>query len=190
MKKSAFFRSIYLTALVCLVLCSCYYGPIVTPYYVDIDRQRANHYYAPTVTNAPLLANKNDISFSLSGALSSKNTGPGIQAAYIAGKHVGITANYSSLSNSDLFDDISDQHVFEFGAGYVNKLNDRWLFESYGGMGFGKMENFHETGRSTIKTRSYYVQPAISVSSKKDAFQFGFFSKFNVVNFSLGYPGN
>jgi hypothetical protein len=151
-----------------------------------LNRQKENHYYAPTGTNAPLLANKNDISFSASGAWADNSQGGQIDAAYLAGNHVGIMASYSSLKNDPSSGERGKQKHFEFGAGYVNKLSDLWLFESYGGLGFGKMENFHETGNSTVRTKNYYLQPAIAVNTKNKGFQFGFISKFNVVNFNLG----
>ena len=184
MKNSRISLFILIVITGCLVQCglpSTYYDP----YYVNISRQKDNQYYAPTATNAPLLANKDDISFSWSRGFSETKSGGNLQAAYLPGKHVGIMTNYSYLHSDNSGDDDSHQNRFEFGAGYVNKLSEHWLFESYGGLGFGKMSNQHYTGFSTVKSSNYFLQPSIAVGTKEQKVQLGFISRFNLVNFKL-----
>lgn len=171
----------YLTAS-SLFLVSCYPGPIVTdPYLVDEGRQKENIYYVPSAPNAPLLTEKNDLSFSAMRSSGSNFSGGGIDAAFMPAKHIGITASYSFMKN-DIY---MKYNRFEFGSGYVTKLSKGWHFETYAGLGNGKITNTHHTGTSELNLTHYFLQPAIAISNKKKTVQFGFVSRFEGVNFKV-----
>jgi hypothetical protein len=69
------------------------------------------------------------------------------------------------------------------GTGYVLPFSEKWLFETYGGWGTGKIKNLHETGLSFVRSNHLFLQPAIAVSNKKKTTQFAFVSKFTRMNF-------
>src|SRR4051812_45114682 len=140
------------TAIVaCIVfLSSCYVGPISDPNYVPESRQHENVYYVPSSPNTQLLSEKNDVGFDLAASSGPKFSGVESQASFLPAKHVGLIAGYSSGKNDDGGSTYMRVHKFEGGVGYITNLSKGWHFETYGGIGTGKIDNVHATGNSTV----------------------------------------
>jgi hypothetical protein len=165
-----------------IVLYSCYPYPTGSPDVVPEWRQKENIYYVPSTPNTQLLSEKNDIGFSLVASASSQFSGVETQASYLPAKHIGLIAGYSSGKNEES-ETYMRFHKFEAGVGYVTSVSKAWHFETYGGMGTGKIDNIHATGSSAIHLTDFFIQPGFAVSSKKKTIQFGIVSKFSGVNF-------
>ena len=186
MKKSQTkLLSIIYTAGVLTMLTSCSFFPASDPYIVDVNRQKDNFYYTPTAPTVPLLGNKNDFSLIMNGSLGENSHGNSVHAAFMPLKNLGLMASYSWLKNGDAPDDVGKVTNYELGAGYVWRFSPYWHFETYGGIGSGKVDNSHYTGYSKIKTNGFFLQPTISVSDKNQVMQFGFVSKFSLTKFDL-----
>src|SRR5688572_4149467 len=172
MKQNNFLSAwVYFTIVVCLFLTSCYpSGQSLDPYIVDQNRQEENMYYVPSAPNVPLLSEKNDLSFNIDRISGSKFTGYEINAAYLPGKHFGITGSYSNARNKDGNAGYSfsmEYSRFEIGSGYIAQFARGWHFETYAGFGNGKISNFHHTGSSKLNLTHFFLQPAIAISNGK-----------------------
>jgi len=164
---------------------SCYYPGYVDPYVVDVTRQKENYYYTPSAPTVPLLVSKNDFSIAMNASVGKDAKGGSVHGAFKPTKNLGLMASYSWFKNDAGSNDIGRFVNYEFGMGYVAKLSPYWHFETYGGIGSGKVENEHYTGYSKIKTNSFFLQPTIAVSDKSQLMQFGFFTKFSSTRFKL-----
>ena len=151
------------------------------PYFVNEGRQKENIYYVPSAPNTPLLTEKNDLNFNVMRASGPKFTGAEIQAAYLPWKHAGISASYSIGSNKGYM----QYDRFEIGSGYVTKFAGGWHFETYAGLGNGKISNSHYTGSSRINFNHFFLQPAMMISNKKKTVQLGLVSRFEGVHFTV-----
>ena len=172
--------------LACIVLLqSCYTGVIYDPYYIPVSRQQENIYYVPSSPNTQLLSEKNDMGFNVVASGGSKFSGVETQVSYLPATHVGLIAAYSSGKNDDGSTTYMRFHKLEGGVGYITNLSKGWHFETYGGIGTGKIDNFHATGNSNVNLTNFFIQPAFAVSNKKKTVQFGIVSKFSGVNFNV-----
>jgi hypothetical protein len=184
MKKNLLIPGIAI--VVCMpLLHSCYPYPVYDPYVVPESRQKENVYYVPSSPNTQLLSEKNDVDFNVVASASSKFSGVEMQGSFLPAKHIGLIAAYSSGKNDDGSGTYMRFDKFEGGVGYVTKLSRGWHFETYGGIGTGKIDNIHATGNSTTNLTNFFIQPAFGVSNKKQTVQFGIVSKFSGVNFKI-----
>jgi len=187
MKQNHFlFLWAYMITITSFFLSSCYPGSAIPdPYYVDEARQKENIYYVPSAPNTPLLTEKGDLSFSAMRASGSKFTGAEIQAASLPWKHIGIIGSYSNGGNNSGEPNYMKYNRFEIGSGYVTKFAQGWHFETYAGLGSGKISNSHYTGFSRINLNHFFLQPAIAISDKKQTVQFAISSRVSGVNFKV-----
>jgi hypothetical protein len=182
--KRANFSHIFPVAAsaICLFLDSCVPGNVIPdPYTVNESRQKENIYYVPSAPNAPLLSEKNDLNFNAVSTTGSKFRGVEIQSAFLLSNHIGITGSYSYAANESKM----KYNRFELGSGYITKLNRGWHFETYAGLGTGKISNWHHTGSSKLNLTHFFLQPAVSVSNQKKTVQLGIISRFEGVNFKV-----
>ena len=176
-----------MTAAIILFFASCFPGGIIPdPYIVDESRQKENIYYVPSAPNTPLLSEKNDFNFSLVRSSDTKFLGLETQLSYLPGKHIGITGSYAgNIDNSNDVTHYLKYNRFEVGSGYVSQLPGGWHFETYAGLGNGKITNTHYSGYSRINLTHFFLQPAIAISNQTKTVQFGFVSRFEGVNFKV-----
>lgn len=181
------FKKLFLITLLAQVtfsLSSCYpTGPAADPYYIPESRQKENYYYIPSASNTPLLSKQGDLNLSILRSAASKLAGSEVQASFMPAKHIGIMGGYS-FAGTQGDNKYVKYHRFEAGAGYVTSLSKNFHFETYGGIGNGKILNMHATGTSKINLTHFFLQPAISIS-KKENIQFAFVSKFSGVSFKV-----
>jgi len=185
MKNNFLPHSAFVLFSVTVLLTSCYTGPIYDPYIVDASRQKENIYYVPSAPHTPLLTEKNDLSIDVMRASGSKFTGAEIQAAYLPWKHAGLIGSFSIGANHGGEPDYMNYQRFEIGSGYITKFAEGWHFETYAGLGSGKIRNYHHTGHSKINLSHFFLQPAIAISNKTQTVQFAISSRFAGINFNV-----
>ncbi|MBK5273111.1 MAG: hypothetical protein JJE22_19090 [Bacteroidia bacterium] len=171
-------------AIFCLT--SCYTtGPDTGM--VSESRQKENLYYIPASPNIPLLTKKNDLSLNAAASSGSKFNGTEIQAAWLPWKHIGICGSFSAVKTGSLTYgyNATKYNRVEVGSGYVTQLSKGWHFETYAGIGNGKILNTHYTGTSKTNITHFFLQPTIAISSKKQTIQFAMSSRFAGVNFKV-----
>jgi hypothetical protein len=140
-------------------------------------------YYAPNSNNAPLFKEKGEgrINTYYSGA--DEIGGLEIQGALSVSKSVGIMLNTAFMSASDEGSNGTlhgNGYLIEGGAGYYKPFAKNFVFETYGGIGFGGAKNeYDEGGTSQINFTKCFIQPDIGYSIKN--VDFGVTSKFSAV---------
>ena len=190
-KLIVFFQRCLTTGQLCLVattaiITSCLpLNTIPDPYDVPDSRQRRNIYYVPSAPNTPLLSKKDDFNFNLLRTAASHINGFEVQAAYLPAKHFGIIGRYSFAKDDGGYSDYMKYKSLEIGAGFVNQLYKNLHFETYGGIGKGKVANIHHTGFSNLNLTHYFIQPTLAVNNEKKTLQFAFVSRFAGVNFKV-----
>ncbi len=139
-------------------------------------------YYAPNSQNVPMFKEKNETEASLAFQFGTLTVGCDADLAYSFTNHFGIMANYnhwsakkrSMLPNSDAEFHISGKSdLIEMGAGYFLPFKDRFVFEAYGGGGWGGVKNEYESqGESRLSYNRYFIQPSCSYYNKKVSLAF------------------
>ncbi len=152
----------------------------------------SHYYYGPNSNNTPLLKEK-EAKLNLQYAATTEFEAFEVQSAAAISKHTGVMLNYitgGGNDNNDFFGSNGESghaHEFEFGAGYFTPIkNTALVFETFGGMGFGAINNTHYRSElSKVKFTKYFIQPEIGV--RKNGFEFGFSSRFSFVNQTLDF---
>ena len=187
MKKVISWQNTIALAIAFLTLfCSCSPGGVIDdPYYVNEDRQRENTYYVPAAPHLPLVLEQQDLNFNLLRASGNKFNGLEAQAAYMPWKKVALGVSVSTGRHKEGGLKMMEYNRFELMWGYIKKIDKLWAFETYAGLGTGKITNYHFTGHSTIKPGHYFIQPAIAVGNDDKTVQLVFASRFAGVNFNV-----
>jgi hypothetical protein len=128
-------------------------------------------YYAPNMHNVPLFQEKNDARLGAAISIAKPYLiGGEIQVTYAITNNIGVMVN--GISGKDIFPDVlggtgllwdKQLKLIEFGSGYSKSLNNKFVFETYGGLGFGKL--FYKQTYSLNFIR-YFIQPAIGYTTK------------------------
>ena len=125
-----------------------------------------HYYYVPNTHNVPLFQEKDEIRFSIGSSTSGTGTGTELQGAYAITNKIGIIANVGFTENSGI-GELGEGHFFELGAGYFKPLGKNLVFESYGGLGFGKTEHLYANfTTASMNISRYFVQPSFGFTSK------------------------
>lgn len=127
-------------------------------------------YYSTNAENVPLFREQWDTDFAVGLRLGSMSFGGDFQGAMAVADHVGIMANanlYGSHWNTTgplgaHYEGSHTGSLLEIGAGYFTKLNEKTVFETYGGFGWGiAKNNFGESIDAAVKYHRFFIQPAI-----------------------------
>lgn len=95
-------------------------------------------FYSPNTQNVPLISNKGETNLTLSGNANQVE----FQGAYGIGKNIAIKANGGLFLPADLDNGNGGSGKFiELGGGYFKPITEKWIFETYGLLGFGSFEN-------------------------------------------------
>ncbi len=95
-------------------------------------------YYTPNTQNVPLISQKGETNLTLSGNANQIE----FQGAYGIAENIAIKANGGLFIPSDLDNgDGGSGKFIEFGAGYFMPIQEGFVFEAYGIVGFGGVEN-------------------------------------------------
>jgi hypothetical protein len=137
--------------------------------------------YVPSVVNAPLLTNKGEVQASLHAGTS----GIDPQFTYALSNHVGMMLNASAANNtSDSTDNFHKHQFVEFGSGYFTNLGTRMKFETFGGIGIGKLQAEYDNNlwisKSDVNFTRFFIQPTIGFTTK--IFDAGISSRFVLIN--------
>lgn len=185
MKKIITWQNTIALAGACVaLLSSCYPGTVIDEP-IDENRQKENIYYIPAAPHLPLISEKQDLNFNLLRASGNKFNGVEAQAAYMPWEKVALGASISAGGNKTGDQKMTEYSRFELMSGYVKKIDKLWSFETYAGLGTGKITNYHYTGRSTIKPVHYFIQPAMALGNENKTVQLAFASRFAGVNFNV-----
>lgn len=124
--------------------------------------------YVPNTMNVPLFTEKSE-------KLISVNTGMNgwdLQGAYALTNHVAIVTNASWSPPTQQDGSNFHTHTFvEGGAGYFMKTGESWVFDVYGGYGWGsvasRMDYVFNGNNQTDRVSGYYnrvfIQPSIGL---------------------------
>lgn len=123
--------------------------------------------YANVGQNVPMLRNKGEVSFT--GGLGSTEDaqGVGLQAAVAADSSLALMASFYSLKNNDNTDWTGSGSYIEFGAGRYGVINNSiWVYDVFGGVGFGGIKNQSGMSSLDIKFMKPFVQGSIGLTTK------------------------
>jgi len=146
-------------------------------------------YYTPDTHNIPLISEKGETNLSLSGSTERIE----FQASHGITNHIAVKANggfYGPVRFNNLDYDYEDEidgsgRFIEFGAGYFNRINEGWIFETYGIFGIGSVKNKQMVNQDfgvditeniSAKIRRIGIQP--NIGFKNEDFLFAFSSRF------------
>jgi hypothetical protein len=123
--------------------------------------------YIPNVVNAPLLSNKGEFQ----AAVYTGTSGFDPQFAYAISDHVGLMLNGSFADRtSDSTDNYHKHQFIEIGSGYYTKIGTTGRFETFGGIGYGKVrvkdDNDLWLAHSDVNSIRLFIQPAIGATSE------------------------
>lgn len=148
-------------------------------------------FYAPQGQNVPLFSKKGDVALAAGYSSIPSETAGGFhfQRAKAITDNVGVTTSfYNVISGANEDWDVNGK-VFEVGAGYYSSFGERWVFETYGGIGLGSFLNDSRTDNQNYDVRftKPFLQPAIGFTHKH--FDIAFASRLALVNFTK-HSGN
>jgi hypothetical protein len=121
--------------------------------------------YIPNVINAPLLSNAGEVQLSVYSATSGFDP----QFALAVTDNIGIMLNgsFDEITYQDS-DDYRKHKFFEMGAGYYQKLNDNFRFETFGGYGFGEIQSdygyYQWIPHKAINSKRFFIQPGVGAT--------------------------
>lgn len=134
-------------------------------------------YYAPNSHNVPMFKGKNETEASLAFQFGYFTSGINTDFAYSVTNHFGFMVNYNywnanghrSLADSVEFLDISGKsNLVELGAGYFLPFSNKFIFEAYGGVGWGRVKNEYDIWvDSKVNYNRYFIQPSFGYYNKK-----------------------
>lgn len=130
------------------------------------------NYYIPNTQNVPLLSSKGQTNLTVSG----NGNQVEFQGAYAAGNHFGLQLNGGLMRPKDLDNgDGGSGKFIEGGLGYFKALENNFVFETYGLIGGGSVENHFpsttsgdplNSGKISASLMRYGIQPVIGYQSK------------------------
>ena len=130
-------------------------------------------YYTPNTQNVPLLSEKGETSLTLSGNVNQIE----FQAAYAISEGFALMANGGLFIPADQDNGNGGSGKFmELGAGYFKPIDENFVFETYGIIGFGSVENHLPSTMSAYPMTSgdisanvfrYGIQPNFGYKSKQ-----------------------
>lgn len=95
-------------------------------------------FYTINSHNVPLLSEKGETNLTVAG----NDNRVEFQGAYAVTNNFALKADGGLFIPSDLDNgDGGSGKFFEFGGGYLKPITENWIFESYGILGFGSVEN-------------------------------------------------
>jgi hypothetical protein len=134
-------------------------------------------FYSPSSQHIPLLTEEKEFSASASFVTAESTESMALKAAYAISPHWALMAGGSFHFNGE-----TDNHsasggggYIEGGAGYFKRIGEKFVFDTYGLVGFGGMNNRfpqsvanypNTNGRIEAKLLSLAVQPAIGFKSR------------------------
>jgi len=127
------------------------------------------HYnYVPNMHNVPLFQQKEEFHLDLSGSVGNEFSAFEVQTGFSLGNNFAIIGNgFFHDADREMFnDEYCRGHIIEGGAGAFVPMKDNMVFESYIGVGFGKIENgFDDDATTKLDFNRYFFQPSLGYTS-------------------------
>jgi hypothetical protein len=145
-------------------------------------------YYSPNTQNVPLLEKKGETNLTLSG----NGNQVEFQGAYAISENMGLMANGGLFIPSDLDNGNGGSGSFgEVGLGFYAPLENNMVFETYGLIGVGSVEN-HFPGnvaensplKGEVKASVFRVGIQPNLGYKSGNFSAAVSSRFSVLSYS------
>lgn len=122
-------------------------------------------YYLPNSHNVPLLTEKKDARVSLA-IYQGVQKGFEFQGSYAFAGNLGLMGSAMTTTGQNSYG-ASSMNYFDLGAGYFKPLNPHFVFEAYGGLGFGYAKNtFENSSYNEAHFNKFFVQPSIGYKSR------------------------
>lgn len=145
-------------------------------------------YYSPNTQNVPLLEKKDETNLTVSG----NGNQVEFQGAYALTNDIAVMANGGLFMPSDLDNDNGGSGKFgEIGLGYYTKLENNIIFETYGLIGIGSVENhlpgsLEENSTLSGDIRADLIRVSIqpNIGYKFDMFSIALSSRFSMLNYT------
>ncbi len=126
--------------------------------------------YVPNKVNAPLLTNKGELQVSANFGTSGFDP----QLAYAVTDNIALMANGSFMnttSDTSSSSDFYHKHTFfELGPGYYRNLRNGFKFETFTGIGFGKVSSEYDnnlwSNKTEVNITRFFLQPSFGYTSK------------------------
>lgn len=126
-------------------------------------------YYSPNTQNVPLISESGETNLTLSG----NGNLVEFQGAYGAGSNIAIIANGGMFLEQETENGTGSGRFVGAGIGYHNSIGNNMIFETYGLIGFGSVENDFSLNPTTLRGGSldanivrFGIQPNIGYKSK------------------------
>lgn len=144
-----------------------------------------HYYYQPNANNVPLFKEKNEARIQLQASGGNYLSGFDAQTAYAVGKHTGLQLNYFHTGDNNQDNSSGKGDYIEAAAGYFMPLhNNRWIFETYAGIGEGIISNVYNVSKSSkFGITKFIVQPSFGYTGKY--FNIAVSSKFSLADYYL-----
>ena len=143
-----------------------------------------HYYYAPNMHNVPLFQQKEELHLNLSGSAGNEFSAGELQAAYAPADHFGIMVNGFLVDRKqNTEDEYGRGYLVEGGAGTFVLLDSNLIFESWLGLGYGKVENgYGNASASVLQFNRYFFQPSLGYTS--DYFDFAVSLRFSGLRYN------
>jgi hypothetical protein len=127
------------------------------------------HYnYVPNMHNVPLFQQKEEFHLDLSGSVGNEFSAFEVQAGFSLSDNFAVIGNgfFHDADRQMFNDEYCRGHIIEGGAGAFVPMKDNMVFESYFGVGFGKIENgFDDDATTKLDFNRYFIQPSLGYTS-------------------------
>ncbi len=127
------------------------------------------HYnYVPNMHNVPLFQQKEEFHLDLSGSVGNEFSAFEVQTGFSLGNNFAIIGNgFFHDADREMFnDEYCRGHIIEGGAGAFVPMKNSMVFETYFGLGFGKIENGYDNdATSKLDFNRYFLQPSLGYTS-------------------------
>jgi hypothetical protein len=142
--------------------------------------------YSTVGQNVPLFKEKGEVSMGAGLASADNGTGLSVQLSGAVGNHVALLGSFYSLSEENADDDAwsGSGSYGEFAVGAFGTLNAQGnlVYEVFGGIGSGKIENERYESPTNVKFIKPFIQPSIGYTSKW--FEAAFTPRIGVVSYT------
>lgn len=134
-------------------------------------------FYSPSSQHIPLLTEENEFSASASYITAASTESMAVKAAYSISPRWALMAGGSSHFRGETSPTTSSGGggYVEAGGGYFTKISQKFVYETYGLLGFGSMDNRfpqsvsnypNTNGRIKASLLSFALQPSIGFKSR------------------------
>jgi hypothetical protein len=142
--------------------------------------------YSTVGQNVPLFKEKGEVSMGAGFATTNDGSGLSVQLSGAVSNRVALLGSFYSLSVANTGDDVwsGNGSYGELAAGTFGTLNAKGnlVYEFFGGIGSGKIENSRNTFKADVKYFKPFIQPSFGFTSMW--FEAAFTPRIGVVSYT------